>query len=315
MAARKSCTHMTWAQAKSKSGGGDHDRSRKKKTIIQVTHGQALTAKIVRKHSAPPEFTQTELRRARKQEEKALALADKISGEREAERRERESRTVCPLDVALGQVEGEALRRQKRQTSADTDAAGDGGRGMSRSEIAQCREMQLDEIEALDAIYAGSDEYRLRDDANVELLRSNMDAWQETGDEAVLDDIVQHPLLAFTLRLSIEDENDVLNAGSAGIGDPVATALLEVVLPAAYPEAALPRLAIAYFAVTDRAAQISADKALESLVHLEEERLVQELREEARRMVPMPCVYELATTWLTEHVFQFCRLRTHAQIG
>ena len=88
-----------------------------------------------------------------------------------------------------------------------------------------------------------------------------------------------------------------------------------MVLPAAYPEAALPRLAIAYFDVTDRAAQISADKALESLVHLEEERLVQELREEARRMVPMPCVYELATTWLTEHVFQFCRLRTHAQIG
>ena len=121
MAARKSCTHMTWAQAKSKSGGGDHDRSRKKKTIIQVTHGQALTAKIVRKHSAPPEFTQTELRRARKQEEKALALADKISGEREAERRE--SRTVCPLDVALGQVEGEALRRQKRQTANDQTSA------------------------------------------------------------------------------------------------------------------------------------------------------------------------------------------------
>lgn len=310
MAARNSCTHMTWSEAKSKSGGGDHN-AKKKKNVIQVTHGQALTAKLVRKNSAPPQFTKTELRRAKKQEEKVLASAAKAAEERDAERRERESRTVCPFDIALERMAAEAEKRQQHQTSTGADL---GGRDSSFSlgEIALCREMQLDEVEALDAIYTGSDVYRLRDDANVELLRSNVDEWQENSDEGVLNTVVKHPLLAFTLQLIIEDEADTLGASSAGIGEPVATLLLQVVLPLAYPESALPHMEVVYFSVTDRSAQIGIDKALESLVHLDEERLLGELREQARQIVPMPCVYELATTWLNDHLFEFCSLRTHA---
>lgn len=222
----------------------------------------------------------------------------------------------------MEQMRGEAERREKLLTSFDINVGAvgetltDGGItiAIGGGEIALCREMQLDEIEALDAIYTGSDEYRIREDANVELLRSKIGEWQESSDEAILNDIMQHPPLSFTLELNIQDENDVLAASSAGIGDPVATILLQVVLPLAYPESALPHIEVAYFAVTDRSAQINADKALESLVHLEEERLLQELREQARQIVPMPCIYELAATWLTDHLFEFCKLRTHAHI-
>ena len=82
----------------------------------------------------------------------------------------------------------------------------------------------------------------------------------------------------------------------------------------AYPEASVPTMEVAYFCATDRNAQMSVDKALESLVHLEEDRLLQALTEQAQQVVPMPCVYEVAATWLPDHLFEYCKLRTHAQL-
>mmetsp|Transcript_19409 Transcript_19409/g.42205 ORF Transcript_19409/g.42205 Transcript_19409/m.42205 type:complete len:318 (-) Transcript_19409:242-1195(-) len=316
MAARKSCTHMTWSEAKSKSG--DYDTSKKKKkSVIQVNHGQALTAKIVRKSSAPPEFSKAELRRAKKQEEKALALAVKLAEEREAERREREGRTVCPFDMAREQMTLEAKRRQQQQLQHESNITESDGCCLDLEQIAQCREMQLDEIAALDAIYTDTDEFLLSSHADVDGLRAKIDEWQEHGggnncDEALLSSIAQHPPLSFGLQLTIEDNNNTLNDGGL---DLVATLLLQVVLPPLYPESSLPHITVAYFAVTDRSMQISANKSLESLVHLEEEGLVQELGEQAREIVPLPCIYELATTWLTDHIFEYCNLRTHAQLS
>lgn len=310
MAARKSCTHMTWSEAKSKSGQFDTSQ-KKKKSVVQVTHGQALTAKIVRNNTAPSDYSKAELRRAKKQEEKALAAAAKIAEAREEERRERERRTVCPFDVARERMIQEAKRRQQQQIQHEISES-------STVEledlelIAQCREMQLDEIAALDAMYTDTDVFLLSLHADVDGLRTKTDEWQDYGggngcDQSLLSSIAQHPPISFGLQLTIEDENNTLNDG-----DLVATLLLQFLFPPLYPESSLPQISVAYFSVTDRAMQMRADKILESLVHLDEEGLVQELCEQARQILPLPCIYELATTWLTDHIFEYCNLRTHA---
>ena len=321
MAARKSCTHMTWAEAKSKSAGANHDVSkRKKKQVIQVTHADALTAKIVRKNSAPSDFTKAELRRAKKQEEKAVALVAKMAEEREAQRREREGRTVCPTDLAQERMTAETTKRRKRAMPTPTTAAtignSEGDDRLDATQIAQCREMQLDELAALEAIYAESDEYVVADDADIDGLRERIEQWQVHDEGGVGDDlvssIVQHPPTRFWLQLVVEDEANAMGT-EQGV-DLVATVLLQVTLPTPYPEASVPTMEVAYFCATDRNAQMSMDKALESLVHLEEDRLLQALVEQAQQIVPMPCVYEVAATWLPDHLFEYCKLRTHAQL-
>jgi len=321
MAARKSCTHMTWAEAKSKSAGANHDGSKqKKKPVIQVSHADALTNKIVRKNSAPSDFTNAELRRAKKQEEKAVALAAKMAEEREAQRREREGRTVCPTDLAQERMMAETTKRRKRAmptpTTSATMSTSKGDERLDATQIAQCREMQLDEIAALEAIYAESDEYVLADDADIDGLRERIEQWQGDGEGGVGDDlvssIVQHPPTRFWLQLVVEDETNAMGT-EQGV-DLVATVLLQVMLSPSYPEASVPTMEVAYFCATDRNAQMSVDKALESLVHLEEDRLLQALTEQAQQVVPMPCVYEVAATWLPDHLFEYCKLRTHAQL-
>ena len=316
MAARKSCTHMTWKQAKSKSG--DYDLSnKKKKQVIQVSHADALTAKVVRKNSAPSDFTKAELRRAKKQEEKAVALAAKVAEEREAERREREARTVCPTDLAKERMKAEAVRRRAMPTHAHAVDV-ESEHSLDDSQMVQCREMQLDEIDALEAIYADSEEFVLAEDADVDGLRERLGQWQEDGggsgdsntDFAL--SITKHLPIRFCLQLVVEDEMNVM--GTVDGVALVATALLQITLPPSYPEASLPKIEVAYFCVTDQNAQMGGDKALESLVHLEEERLLQDLTEQANDIVPMPCVYEVAASWLPEHVFEYCKLRTHAQL-
>ena len=174
----------------------------------------------------------------------------------------------------------------------------------------------LAELAALEAIYAESDEYVLADDADIDGLRERIEQWQGDGEGGVGDDlvssIVQHPPTRFWLQLVVEDETNAMGT-EQGV-DLVATVLLQVMLSPSYPEASVPTMEVAYFCATDRNAQMSVDKALESLVHLEEDRLLQALTEQAQQVVPMPCVYEVAATWLPDHLFEYCKLRTHAQL-
>ena len=253
-----------------------HDLSnKKKKQVIQVSHADALTAKIVRKTSAPSDFTKAELRRAKKQEEKAVALAAKMAEEREAERREREARTICPTDLAKERMTAEADRRRAAPTNF-VAAAEDNDHNLDESQMVQCREMQLDELDALEATHAETDEFALADDADIDELRERIEQWQEDGGNAdLVSSIVGHPPTRFCLQLVVEDEMNV-SWGPMTVAL-VATVLLQITLPPSYPEASLPQMEVAYFCVTDRNAQMVTDKALESLVHLEEERLLQDL--------------------------------------
>eukprot|EP00545_Synedropsis_sp_CCMP1620_P001002 CAMPEP_0119014074 /NCGR_PEP_ID=MMETSP1176-20130426/9339_1 /TAXON_ID=265551 /ORGANISM="Synedropsis recta cf, Strain CCMP1620" /LENGTH=313 /DNA_ID=CAMNT_0006967211 /DNA_START=94 /DNA_END=1035 /DNA_ORIENTATION=+ len=308
MAARNSCTHITWAEAKGKAGANNNSHGGKKKTAVrQVNHGQALTAKIVVKNSAPAEFNQAELRRARRQDEKTAALARKLANERELEKQHQD--VVQPHDQAKERMSEVALELQAE--AVKLSAGSDITSSVDLSEmqqIVQCREMQLDEIMALEAIFVDTDEFLVAAESNADELRGKIEDWQaDEENEALLTSVVQHPPLSYSLQLSIDGSNEDQM-------DLVASLLLKVTLPPMYPESALPQFEVAYFVVTDRTAVCSADKPLESLVNLQEDKLLEALLEQAQQIVPDPCVYELAVMWLTDNLFDFCVLHTHGQL-
>jgi len=306
MAARNSCTHLTWSQAK----GNERDLSgKKKKNVIQVSHGKALTAKIVAKHSVPADVTKAEIRKAKRQEEKLLVLAEKRAEERRAERIR--LGTVRPFEMAMARMAELAMKRQAAAASTDDDDDDDdddyAGLGLvERKNIAECREMQLDEMAALEAIYAETNEFLPSAASDADGLREKVEAWREADTEEHLRSVVRHPAPCFGLQLVVEDA-----ARKYDGTDVVATLLLQVELPRSYPESELPALDVAYFAVTDRAAVCNVDKVFESLAHLDRDGLLEGLAEQARQIVPYPCVYELASTWLTEHLFDYCELHAH----
>jgi hypothetical protein len=302
MAARNSCTHITWAEAKGKSGVGG--AGGKKKTLkTQVTHDQALTAKIIAKNSAPPEFNQAELRRARKHEAKTASLARKRAEERELEKQQQD--VIQPYEEAKKRMLDVALERQEEEAK-ETSGSSSTADLSQMQQIVQCKEMQLDEIMALEAIFVDTQDFLVLTACNADELRTKIEEWQDDEEnEALLRSVVDHPALSFSLQLSIDSTDET---------DLVASLLLQVTLPPSYPEAGLPNFEVAYFMVTDCTAVCSADKPLESLAHLKEEELLTTLSEQAQEIVPDPCVYELATMWLTDNVFEFCEVHTHGQL-
>jgi hypothetical protein len=92
--------------------------------------------------------------------------------------------------------------------------------------------------------------------------------------------------------------------------------LLRVTLPALYPfdEDSVPVFDFEYFIATDRDAVCNPDKSIETLAHLEEYKLKDALKEEAKQTLPDPCVYEVVTSWLIERLFDFVTLSVHAQL-
>ena len=49
MAARKSCTHLTWGEAKSRSGQAVSGQKKNKEVLRKQDHGAVLAAKIIKK--------------------------------------------------------------------------------------------------------------------------------------------------------------------------------------------------------------------------------------------------------------------------
>jgi hypothetical protein len=203
------------------------------------------------------------------------------------------------LDVALERQEEAVKELQAASSSSTADIS-------EMQQIVQCKEMQLDEIMALEAIFVDTQDFLVLTASNADELRTKIEEWQDDEEnEALLRSVVDHPALSFILQLSIESTDET---------DLAASLLLQVTLPPSYPESALPNFEVAYFMVTDRTAVCSADKPLESLAHLKEVELLTTLSEQAQEIVPDPCVYELATMWLTDNLFEFCEVHTHGQL-
>jgi hypothetical protein len=328
MAARNSCTHLTWADAKDKTSSSTGGGGGKKPLIPKkIDHGKALTAKIISKNSNTSQSDRnnekkTLLKRIKKDEERSLIAASKRSAEKERERKER---LVKPFEQANERMMELAKKLQRKKKSAGDDNDSDNNpmdpsiAEMQR--VAECRELQLNEVLGLEAIYADTNELLVSHSSDLESLQQHIEQWQMyDSNEQVLKAIGHSPPVSFTLQLTVDgtchsDASDDNHNNSTNSRELAASLLLRVTLPALYPldETSVPVFDVAYFIVTDREAVCNPDKALETLAHLEEGILKDALIIEAKLILPDPCVYEVVTSYLQEHLFDYVRMSVHAQ--
>jgi hypothetical protein len=314
MAARKSCTKFTWAEAKSKTPGGGSSSGGSKAPPKKTPHNKILAEKIIAKSGDPQERTLSKARvkRAQREDEKATAAIAVAKEERDRERR---SRTVKPHEQARERMTELALKLQKASLKDDDDDndklnAGDKEKW---NEIKECKEMQLDEIMALEAIYADTDEFLVSDASRLEEMRQTRETlFDDEDDEAALRALVRHPPLSFSIQLTIDIDNSRQSVDDDSHMELVGSILLSVELPPLYPFAGSPpRFDFTDIMVTDKTAVCSPDKAPESLAFMDETKLREGMLKEATEILPDPCVYEVVT-WLSENAFAFLQIRTHA---
>jgi hypothetical protein len=328
MAARNSCTHLTWADAKDKTSSSTGGGGGKKPLIPKkIDHGKALTAKIISKnsntsHSDRNNEKKTLLKRIKRDEERSLIAASKRSAEKERERKER---LVKPFEQANERMMELAKKLQQKKKSAGDDNDSDNNPmdpSMAEMQrVAECRELQLNEVLGLEAIYADPNELLVSHSSDLESLQQHIEQWQmDDSNEHVLKAIGHSPPVSFTLQLTVDgkchsDASDDNHNNSTNSRELAASLLLRVTLPALYPldETSVPVFDVAYFIVTDREAVCNPDKALETLAHLEEGILKDALIIEAKLILPDPCVYEVVTSYLQEHLFDYVRMSVHAQ--
>jgi len=238
---------------------------------------------------------------------------------------------VKPFDLAHARVVELAKSMQLMQLENnlnDVEVNNDGDDCTSEMKIvAECRELQVNEVMGIEAIYDGTDQLSISNSSDLDTLQQHIEEWQmncesEDTDETIrlLRNIVQHPPTSFTVHITIDgvlcDNNiDDGNCNNSESIELAASLLLKVTLPALYPldETTVPTFSVECFVATDRTAICNPDKPLESLANLEENRLYDALREEAKQLLPDPCVYEVVDSWLMEHLFEFMNISIHAR--
>lgn len=304
MAARKSCTHLTWGEAKAKSGLVN-PAAKKKPIPKNINHGDALTAKIISKNGASQQDLNQHkslVRKAKREEERAAQASIKRDEERERERAEQVVRPFEQAQRRLQELATEhatsALAPERSDAQQTTTLLSD----MKR--WAECKQMQMDEVMALEAIFVDTDDFLVAETSLLEQLRGLLEDYQmDEQDEELLRSIVEHPPLYLYLAQTISDVNNP---------DHLASLLLKIMYPPLYPlGGATPQIEIIYFMVTDRTVVCSPDKPLESIAFLEEPKFQEAFNLQSTAILPDPSVYEVAVTWLHENLFEFVAMHTH----
>eukprot|EP00579_Thalassiosira_antarctica_P013197 CAMPEP_0201937276 /NCGR_PEP_ID=MMETSP0903-20130614/39116_1 /ASSEMBLY_ACC=CAM_ASM_000552 /TAXON_ID=420261 /ORGANISM="Thalassiosira antarctica, Strain CCMP982" /LENGTH=193 /DNA_ID=CAMNT_0048478207 /DNA_START=121 /DNA_END=699 /DNA_ORIENTATION=- len=189
MAARKSCTHLTWAEAKNKSGIGGPKGAGGKGKPKGMTHNQVLAQKIISKQLSSQEGNlvgKKSLRKQTRDDEKATAVLAAAKVERDLERR---NRTVRPYELAR-ERQTELARVLQSLSTSDNSKNSAGGNSATNTtgdvdtmkEIAECKGMQLDELMALEAIFADTDEYGVCEATRLEDLQQTYESYLEDED-------------------------------------------------------------------------------------------------------------------------------------
>jgi hypothetical protein len=310
MAARNSCTHITWSEAKNKDPNNNTKKT--KGPPKKQPHNQILAAKIMAKNGFNANDDRKIKKAYRKQDEKSAAISAKNEEERELKRLA-SLQEVRPYEQAKQKLSELALELQQATlTSALTDSDPNDSVAIELDElmrIAECKETQINEIIALEAMIP--DDFYVSTASNMSELQHKLDELSQgdPDDETLLRSIAEHPPLSFFLRLEIDEIGTDISNGEMEL---VTLILLRVTPPPLYPSSAPPRWDFESVMITDKQAMCSADKPLESLAFLDEKRLQQALLEKAEEeILPYPCVYELGVTFLSEQIFEFLQIHPH----
>ncbi|KAL3945689.1 MAG: hypothetical protein SGBAC_000257 [Bacillariaceae sp.] len=261
MAARNSCTKITWSEAKAKVGEGK-GKGGKKVVPKNVSHGKILADKIISKQQ-PSENVKISNRQAARRARKDEELAKKIEEKRREEKTLQQLQAVVkPHEQSLERMASLSKQIQREKKEEPIEEKNSFGIDLLKK-IAACKQSQLDEIMALEAMCT-EEEFHVSEGCELDNLRNKIEELEES-DEASLRSIARHPPISFTLQIVIEDEAPP---------DLVAHVLMSVVFPNSYPlDDAKPRFKVSYFFVTDKKAVCNANKPLESLGFLDESNL------------------------------------------
>mmetsp|Transcript_23163 Transcript_23163/g.50621 ORF Transcript_23163/g.50621 Transcript_23163/m.50621 type:complete len:324 (-) Transcript_23163:483-1454(-) len=313
MAARKSCTKLTWAEAKEKSGVGGSKNPNKAglKASQQPNHGKLLAAKIIAK-GAPDEGQRIKNRQAARMARRDELRQGELDRKRELEKEQKRLEdTAKPHEKAMEKLrELEEIFHQKllnkKSNGDDTALENDHGNEHEddddqdrRNLVCESKQLQLDEVLALEAIYADIDTLKVSEISQVQDLQAKLEDWQDNPDQIDLQTaIVKHPGISYTLKRSFEDPED---------GDRVAHMLLHIEYQNDYPlERTPPIIRIVWCLVTRKSLVVSSNKPLESLGIFDEVGLIKSMKDEAEEfLLGMPSVYELLDSWLSEHLFEY----------
>jgi len=314
MAARKSCTHLTWSEAKAKSGISTNSKQKEIGKIKGETHGKLLAAKIVAKSAPSVEEQQTQNRQAMKQAKKDLQRQAQLDAQREATKeRQRLEAVVKPHEQAIEKLQELATTFQtsrRRKKEGDVDEESGTSKGMTEEEmtvICESKQLQVDEMFALQAMYADTpDVFTISEDSKLEDLQMALEEWQEDP-TITTKNVINHPPLRLGWKRSIvnpDDDDD---------DDWIAHCFLEIVLSSTYPmimkeeeESPAPmEINVLWFLLTQKSLIVSEDKPFESWGILDESGLRDALFVQVREMIGLPCLYEVMDTWFSENLFQF----------
>lgn len=334
MAARKSCTHMTWAEAKAKSGISSNSSISKTKTQVGKNHAAVLAAKILVKNG-PDENERIRDRQATKQAKKDQQRQEQLHAQREAEKeQQRLGEVMKPHEMALEKMQ--QLANEYRQglpmplslsqppQSSEKDGIMD---VVHLTEICESKQLQMDEMLALQAIYDDTDNLIIVDPSSadnsgqlLETLQVTLDEWLSDPDQVILQrSVVDQPTISFTLKRSIEDPseddtNDDDNIDDDDGGDYVAHMLFHVSFQPDYPlRTTPPIIEVVWFLLTRKSAIVAINKPLDStnLGTLNERGMVQAMSDYAQeQLAGMPSVYALLDTWLSENLFAYITRNT-----
>jgi hypothetical protein len=266
MAARKSCTHMTWAEAKAKSGSTDPKKNNKPSTLNkqqqQADHGKLLAAKIVAKHqqNASSEDDKIKDRQAARRARKDSERQEQLELQRQVEKeQQRLLDVVRPHELALQKLDqlAEEYRDKPLSSSRHDDPSDAIVADDVVTMICESKQMQVDEIIALEAIYVDTDLFTVCGCSQLEELQRKLELWQEDPtDKLKQQEVIHHPPISFTLKRSLEDpDND----------DFIAHLLVRVVFPPDYPlQTTPPSIDIPWSLLAQKSTTVSSNKPLES---------------------------------------------------